>query len=558
LLLFRRYKVLRELGRGGMGVVVLAHDTALDIPVAVKVLPTSVSSDSEGIVSLRKEVLRGMALMHPGIVRTHNFEKDEGGAGIVMEYVEGSDLTTLKGQQPGGCLDPDQILPWIEQLCAVLDYAHKDARIVHRDLKPRNVMLDRTGRIKVADFGIAAVVSESKSRHSMEGRVSGTLSYMSPQQAEGKRPSYLDDIHALGATIYELLTAKPPFFRGNQGAIMHQIVHVVPPSMAERREDLDVTGKAPLPPQWEETVAACLAKEATDRPQSAGAVLARLKACGLQSHEAVEATMQTIRVPSGSVNRLSSLDEGVVGTVVEINLPGGEKMKFCYCPPGSFTMGSPKTEKWRRNDEGPVPVRITKGFWMAQTECTQGQWEALMGSNPSRFKGATRPVEQVSWDDTRAFIAKLNQNTTLPAGWKFALPSEAQWECACRAGTPTAFAFGASLTSQQANFNGTYPYGTSTKGPNLQGTAPVGSYQPNGWGLYDMHGNVWEWCGDWYAEEQFGGVDPTGAASGANRVERGGSWFSSAADCRAALRGSDGPSNRIDDLGFRPALVTSK
>lgn len=276
-LVFRRYRVIRKLGQGGMGIVLLAQDTALEIPVAVKLIPDLVVQDVEAIADLRKEVLRGMALAHPGIVRTNNFEKDESGAGIVMEYVDGDTLTGLKCAQPGGCFNPAEILPWLEQICAVLEYAHRDARIVHRDLKPRNIMLNSAGRIKIADFGIAAVLTDSMSRHSMEGKISGTLSYMSPQQAEGKRPSPLDDIHALGATIYELLTGKPPFFRGNPATIMVQIMSVTPPSLAERRADLEVHTKEPLPEVWEDVIAACLAKDPAQRPQSAAEVLARLK-----------------------------------------------------------------------------------------------------------------------------------------------------------------------------------------------------------------------------------------------------------------------------------------
>lgn len=275
-LLFRRYRVVRELGRGGMGVVMLAHDTALDIPVAVKLVPDLVVKDTEAVADLRKEVLRGMALMNPGIVRTHNFEKDEGGAGIVMEYIEGNSLAELKVNQPNGCFDPGQVLPWIEQLCSVLDYAHRDARIVHRDLKPRNIMITRDGRLKVADFGIAAQLSDTMSRHSMEGISSGTLCYMSPQQALGKRPTELDDIHALGATIYELLTSKPPFFRGNHPAIYQQLLSVTPPSMAERRAEFEIGGKSAIPERWEEVVASCLAKEPVDRPKSAGEVYRQL------------------------------------------------------------------------------------------------------------------------------------------------------------------------------------------------------------------------------------------------------------------------------------------
>jgi|GEM_PF-2436017 len=276
-LLFRRYRVIRELGRGGMGVVVLAHDHALDIPVAVKLVPDLVVKDTEAVADLRKEVLRGMALNHDGVVRTHHFEKDETGAGIVMEFIEGDTLTDLKQRQSHGCFDPEQIFPWLEQLCAVLDYAHREKRVIHRDLKPRNIMLSRQGRVKVADFGIAAVISDSMSRHSMEGKVSGTLSYMSPQQAEGRRPSHLDDIHALGATIYELLTGKPPFFRGNPASVFQQILAVVPPGLAERREELDVVGRTDIPLEWEESIAACLAKDPANRPQSAGELLSRLR-----------------------------------------------------------------------------------------------------------------------------------------------------------------------------------------------------------------------------------------------------------------------------------------
>lgn len=259
------------------------------------------------------------------------------------------------------------------------------------------------------------------------------------------------------------------------------------------------------------------------------------------------------RTEGGSV-----LDEGAVGKAIQVKLPGDVLMKFAYCPPGSFMMGSPASEENRASDEDQVQVRITKGYWMAQTEVTQGQWKALMGSNPSHFKGDDLPVEMVSWEDAQTFITKLNQNVPLPAGWQYALPTEAQWEYACRAGTESAFSFGAALNGSQANCDGNAPYGTSTKGPYLEKTAKVGSYAPNAWGIYDMHGNVWEWCADWEADALPGGTDPTGPATGAYRVGRGGSWSVIADNCRAADRNGDLPSFRSRHLGFRPALVPSK
>ncbi len=275
-LLFRRYRVIRELGRGGMGVVLLAHDTALDIPVAMKLIPDQIVPDTGAINDLRQEVLRGMALMHPGIVRSHTFEQDESGAAIVMEYVDGWTLGDLKEHQPQRCFDHDQILPWLAPLCEALDYANREARIVHRDLKPRNIMLTQDGRIKVADFGISAALTDTYSRSTGEGPSSGTPPYMSPQQARGYKPSVTDDIYSLGATIYDLLTSKPPFFRGTPHVILNQVLQETAPTMQDRRHELQIHDRRPIPRTWEWTIAACLSKDPAQRPQSALELLHRL------------------------------------------------------------------------------------------------------------------------------------------------------------------------------------------------------------------------------------------------------------------------------------------
>ncbi len=240
-----------------------------------------------------------------------------------------------------------------------------------------------------------------------------------------------------------------------------------------------------------------------------------------------------------------ALGDGAVGKSIRVKLPGDEEMKLCYCPPGSFMMGSPEGEAGHIAEENQVSVRITRGFWMARTEFTQGQWEALMAGNPSGFKGAKLPVECVSWDDVQSAVAKLNATVKPPAGWEWSLPSEAQWEYACRAGSKTAFAFGDTLTSAQANL----------KESNLEKTTEVSSYAPNAWGIHDMHGNVWEWCLDYRGEKMAGGADPTGPAAGTFRVFRGGSWDVSAGVCRSARRSDDKPGVQYDDLGFRPVLV---
>ena len=163
-----------------------------------------------------------------------------------------------------------------------------------------------------------------------------------------------------------------------------------------------------------------------------------------------------------------------------------------WIEPGTFQMGSPADEPERYDDEGPQhPVTISRGFWLFDTACTQALWEAVMGDNPSQFKGADRPVKNVRWNDCQTFLQRVNERLS---GLDLALPSEAQWEYACRAGTTTPFSFGATITPEQVNYNGDYPYAGGKKGLNRQETVPVASLPPNPWGLYEMHGNVYEWC----------------------------------------------------------------
>jgi formylglycine-generating enzyme len=223
-------------------------------------------------------------------------------------------------------------------------------------------------------------------------------------------------------------------------------------------------------------------------------------------------------------------------------------MHMLWVKPGNFWDGSPPSEKDRSDDETRHTVTLTQGFYLGKHEVTQSQWERVMGSNPSRFKGANRPVETVSWDEVTFFCKKLTELERragrLPAGMAYQLPTEAQWEYACRAGTKTAFSFGDSLTSVQANIRG---------GPGA--TTDVGKYPANAWGFHDMHGNAFEWCEDVLGKYPTGAVsDPVGPAGGLFRVGRGGSWLSSADNARSAYRGRYGPASGISYLGFRLSL----
>jgi formylglycine-generating enzyme required for sulfatase activity len=188
---------------------------------------------------------------------------------------------------------------------------------------------------------------------------------------------------------------------------------------------------------------------------------------------------------------------------------------------------------------------------MQTTEVTQGQWQAVMRSNPSDFKncGSDCPVEQVSWNDAQEFIRRLNQKE---GGTRYRFPTEAEWEYAARAGTATPFNTGDCLSTDQANYNGDYPLSGCSKVEFRKTTVRTGSFSPNAWGLYDMHGNVWEWCQDWYGNYPAGSVtDPAGHSSGSFLVNRGGSWLDRAGHCRSAVRNYGTRDGKDNDLGFR-------
>ena len=227
-------------------------------------------------------------------------------------------------------------------------------------------------------------------------------------------------------------------------------------------------------------------------------------------------------------------------------------------PKGKFLMGSPETEEKRVKDEIQHEVTISQNFYMGSTEVTQAQSNKVIGNNPSSFKGDELPVYQIRPFEAVWFCKRLSEMPEeKKAGRKYRLPTEAEWEYACRAGTMTPFNFGSQLNGRQANCDGTRPYGTDTKGPNLEKTSPVGTYPANAWGLYDMHGNVWEWCSDWYGEYPSGSVtDPSGPARGWQRVYRGGDWRVDAVNCRSADRGCD-PSIRSRFIGFRIVMSSS-
>lgn len=228
---------------------------------------------------------------------------------------------------------------------------------------------------------------------------------------------------------------------------------------------------------------------------------------------------------------------------------------FVWIEPGEFMMGSPENEAERGNNERQHQVVLSRGYWLADTACTQALWQAVMDDNPSRFKGQNKPVENVSWKDVRSFIEQLN--ALVPEGG-FRLPTEAEWEYACRAGTTSPFWFGDQITPEQVNYDGNFPYAGGQEGQYRKETVEVKALPCNSWGLYQMHGNVWEWCQDWYGDYVLDAVvDPTGPAEGVLRVLRGGCWINFGRYVRSALRFAFDPGFRDVSSGFRLAHSAS-
>lgn len=282
-----RYRLAEQLGRGGMGVVWLAEDLQLGDWVALKFLPREIADDPVALGELKQETLKCRHLTHPNIIRVHDLVHQHSEMPfLTMEYINGPNLSVLRTQQPGSMFAWAELSPMAQQLCEALDYAHR-RKVIHRDLKPANMMLDAEGQLKLADFGLAATISDSVTRVTLCRTISGTLCYMSPQQMDGRSPQPADDIYALGATLYELLTGKPPFHTGD---LMHQVRNLEPEPLSQRLANRGLANEVPI--TVESVIMDCLAKTPSARPQTVIEVANRLK--GVKPTPAPAITAKTI------------------------------------------------------------------------------------------------------------------------------------------------------------------------------------------------------------------------------------------------------------------------
>lgn len=498
-----KYLLKEFLGCGAYGAVFRADEMLAERvmqSVAIKI----VIADMDNLDNQLAELQLSVRLRHPHLISGITCEQGEifGDLclGLVMELAD----DTLEGhyaKQSQG-LSVETVTTITQHLAAGLKALHEDG-ITHRDLKPANVLLVKD-LWKLGDFGIARSLQDRTSTYTSPSQQIGTVAYMPPEAYSGKiSPAW--DVWALGVMIHQLLTAQHPFPTQFAPELMRMVL----------MEEPQIDPK--LPVSLREIVTGCLAKD-PQRRWNAERILEELR-------------------PSSQPKPFT--------TIIE-DLGGGVILELIQLPEGDFVMGSPDSDPGAYSAEKPQHTVMVKTFAIGKYPITQAQYEAVMGKNLSRFKGSSNlPVESVSWDDAQAFCQRLSQDT----GKNYRLPSEAEWEYACRAGTTTRYYFG-----DNANQLGDYARFKDNSGGR---TNLVGKKKQNPWGLYDMHGNIYEWCEDiWHDNYQNApeNNEPWIQGNDTRRVLRGGCWFNGSRDCRSAYRGRVHHGYRYYYYGFRIAL----
>ena len=509
----QRYQPKQILGAGGFGTAFLCHDRNFDEEVVVKTLHDAAMERNMADVFREARLLR--KLNHPAIIGVQDCEyadpKNKLRPYIVMDYFPGGNLATFVEQR--GTLSPAWLVEIARQVAQGMQAAHQQ-NILHRDLKPDNVLVRKEGdswTVKIIDFGLAfrhQTIETSKAgglagNNILADSVAGTIKYAPPEQMgelQGVRPGPYSDVYSFGKlccfTLFK--TTDPLRSQWNN----------IPNGLADLLEK-------------------CLEPDTKLR---------------LPNFESVLKVLESLDpIPTKQERKQREIITNSLG------------MKFAWIPPGTFLMGSPKEEQEREANEVPHKVTLSKGFYMGVYPVTQEQWQAVMDDIFFALKLESEeekdlPVENVSWEDCQTFIKKLRKRDKKA----YRLPTEAEWEYACRAGKTTPFHFGNTISTEQVNYDGNYTYGNGKKGVYRQKTTPVGSFPANAFGLYDMHGNVWEWCRDWFGAYPPNDVlDPQGPDAGKSRVLRGGCWRSGPAGCRSAFRFGSKPGDRSDIIGFR-------
>ncbi len=600
-LLQQRYRVQCQLGRGGFGVTYEINEVRTN---QAKVLKVLINNEPKAVELFKQEADVLSQLHHSGIPHVeldayfeyYPYNSQNPIHCLVMEKVVGEDLEKYMQKRGLRPINQTTAIEWLKDLIIILEQVH-NKKFFHRDIKPSNIMLrSEKAELVLIDFGTVRKVTSTVFKQ--QGGVTGIISAgYTPSEQINNNAVPQSDFFALGRTFVYLLTGKEPL-----DPIMYDSYN----------ETLNWRNHAPqISSMLADLLDDMMQRLYKDRPQNSHEILQRIAAIekALQSPKPQPPKPQALKVqppkpqapiqPTGrrgfiktaslvvgsmtlavvgqnlfsgnknqniTSNNLNSFSFEVVTTDATGNitnrrnasakyftedLGNGVRLDMVEIPGGTFIMGSPASEAERDSDEGLQRQVTVPSFYMGKYELTQAQYQAIMGTNPSYFKGNNRPVESVSWDDAVEFCKKLSQKT----GKKYRLPSEAEWEYACRAGTTTPFYFGESITPELVNYDGSYPYASASKGQDRSQTTDVGTFPPNAFGLYDMHGNVWEWCQDDYQENYINApIDGSAwnSRSSSNlKLLRGGSWGNFARRCRAAVRRGNSRHYRNLSFGFR-------
>ncbi|MEW6211654.1 MAG: bifunctional serine/threonine-protein kinase/formylglycine-generating enzyme family protein [Acidobacteriota bacterium] len=571
-----RYRVVKPLGEGGMGAVYLARDERLGSSVALK----ETLCDDESLRRAFEHEARLLAnLRHAALPKVIDHFIEGQGQFLVMEFIPGEDLMQMLARR-GSAFSVDEVLEWADQLLGALEYLHsRQPPVIHRDIKPANIKLTDEGQIVLLDFGLAKGPAWLKSRL-MTGRsvAAFTPLYAPPEQMNQAGTDPRSDLFSLGATIYHLVTGAGPMDAMTRAHAIteerpdplrpaSELNPHVPPLVADAlKQAMSLNRDRRFASATAMRKSLRDARQASDEPKIIAAPQLRDEPKIIVVPPTAAPPSPTFEFETVTLDKkgdITNRRKGRVKYFIE-DLGTGVTLEMVEIPGGVFMMGSPEKEAERSNSEGPQHQVSVPSFYMGKFQVTQAQWRAMaslpkvrrdLNPSPSRFKGSVRPVEQVSWEDAVEFCARLSNKT----GKTYRLPTEAEWEYACRAGTATPFAFGETITPEVVNYDGKYPYQSAPKGTYRKETIEVGSLGiANGFGLYDMHGNVWEWCLDNWHGNYEGAPNDGGVWKGGDanlRVLRGGSWYNDGWNCRSANRLNLNPGDYNDVVGFRVVSV---
>ena len=579
--LFAGYLLLEKIGAGGMGEVFRALHLRMNRIVALKLVTSKASRLRQNLRRFDGEIKALAKLDHANIVTAYDASESDGVPYLVVKYIDGSDLAQLVYRI--GPLTAPLALDYVLQAARGLDYAHRKG-VIHRDVKPSNILVDRDGVVKISDLGLAkfALFSDREDYDgdaTAPGTALGTHAYMSPEQAIGSDAvDARSDIYGLGGTLFFLLVGQPPAEGSTNEAKLQWHREGVIPSLRTHLPE--------LPERLDAVFQRMLAKSPEDRPQSMEELVEELEACQTalrgtadppqpkvhkwKTHILQIAAVALLALSIGFLIHTNSGDDPKDAARVNevpplLGFTNSIEMHLTPIRAGEFWMGAPITEEGSLGFERPRhKVHITKPFYMGTYEVNRRQYYLVMDpkkriperkprpDEPAAVDPGALPVVNVSWNDAQKFCRLLSELLAEKrAGRTYRLPTEAEWEYCCRAGTETPYSTGDDITREQANFGSEFQ-APNTKFPGIPRLLEVGSFAPNPFRLHDMHGNALEWCKDRYGEyhpdEE---KDPQGPKDGGQRILRGGATRIKKIECRSAFRRFDSPHLTSQSTGFR-------